>query len=107
MTKFFSAIFFIFSIIIGLCACNNESAKPNIILILADDLGSGDVNCFNPKSNIPTPNLDRIAENGIMFTDAHSGSAVCTPTRYGIITGRYCWRTRLKKGVLNGYSNHL
>lgn len=89
------------------CNLEDEVLTPNIILILADDLGTGDVNAYNPDSRIPTPNMDRIAQDGIRFTDAHSGSAVCTPTRYGIITGRYCWRTRLKKGVLNGYSDHL
>jgi len=90
-------------------AADTASAQrqPNIVLILADDLGYGDVRAFNPKSRIPTPNLDRIAEEGMRFTDAHSGSAVCTPTRYGVLTGRYCWRTRLKSGVLSGYSPPL
>jgi arylsulfatase A-like enzyme len=76
--------------------------NPNIVYILADDLGYGDPRCYNPESKVPTPNLDRLAAQGVRFTDAHSGSAVCTPTRYGILTGRYCWRTRLKKGVLWG-----
>lgn len=78
--------------------------RPNIVYILADDLGYGDVHCLNPDSKIATPNLDRLAEQGMTFTDAHSGSSVCTPTRYGILTGRYAWRSRLKKGVLGGYS---
>lgn len=82
-------------------------AKPNVVYILADDLGYGDVNVLNPKSSIPTPNMDRLAAEGMTFSDAHSGSAVCTPTRYGVLTGRYCWRSRLKRGVLNGYSKHL
>jgi arylsulfatase A-like enzyme len=73
---------------------------PNIIFILADDMGYGDIQAYNPRSKIPTPNLDRLAKEGMRFTDAHSGSAVCTPTRYGVLTGRYCWRTRLKRGVL-------
>ncbi len=81
--------------------------KPNIILILADDLGTGDVGCYNPASKIPTPGMDQIALQGVRFTDAHTGAAVCTPTRYGILTGRYCWRTRLKRGVLNGFGKHL
>lgn len=81
--------------------------KPNIIYILADDLGYGDVSSLNKNSKIKTTHLDRLAGGGIVFTDAHSGSAVCTPTRYGVLTGRYCWRSRLKKGVLNGYSEHL
>ena len=67
---------------------------------MADDMGYGDIQAFNSKSPIPTPHLNRLAEEGMRFTDAHSGSAVCTPTRYGIVTGRYCWRSRLKKGVL-------
>ncbi|MFP6875178.1 MAG: arylsulfatase [Verrucomicrobiales bacterium] len=81
--------------------------KPNIIFILADDLGFGDVHALNPASRIPTPNLDRLAKEGMCFTDAHSPSAVCTPTRYGVLTGRYCWRSRMKSGVLNGYSKPL
>lgn len=86
---------------------STSSELPNIIYILADDMGYGDVSCLNPQSKINTPNINRIASEGIYFSDAHSGSAVCTPTRYGILTGRYCWRTRLKNGVLMGYSEHL
>lgn len=78
--------------------------RPNIVYILADDLGYGDVGCYNPDSRIPTPNIDRLAIQGMRFTDAHSPSGVCSPTRYGILTGRYAWRTRLKSGVLGGYS---
>ncbi len=81
--------------------------RPNIVLILADDLGYGDPGCYNPDSKIPTPNIDRLAAEGIRFTDAHTPSAVCTPTRYGLLTGRYCWRTRLKRGVLIGSSRAL
>lgn len=84
-----------------------ETQRPNILYILADDLGYGDVRAFNPEGKIPTPNLDRLAAQGMRFTDAHSGSAVCTPTRYGILTGRYAWRTRLQSGVLGGYSPPL
>ncbi len=84
-----------------------EQAHPNIIYILADDLGYGDLSCLNKDSKIHTPNLDHLAVGGMIFTDAHSGSAVCTPTRYGILTGRYCWRSRLKNGVLNGQSQDL
>lgn len=83
------------------------SRLPNIVFILADDLGWGDLGCYNAKSAIPTPNADRLAREGMRFTDVHSPSAVCTPTRYGILTGRYCWRSRLKKGVLWGYSPNL
>jgi arylsulfatase A-like enzyme len=84
-----------------------QAAPPNIIYILADDLGYGDVRCLNAKGKIATPHMDRIAREGMIFTDAHSGSAVCTPTRYGIITGRYAWRTRLQNGVLGGLSPRL
>lgn len=83
------------------------AARPNIVFIMADDLGYGDVQALNPNSKIPTPNLNRLAAEGMSFTDAHSPSAVCTPTRYGVVTGRYCWRSRLKRGVLNGYGEHL
>jgi len=75
---------------------------PNIVFIMADDMGYGDVGCYNAESKIPTPNIDRLAKQGIRFTDAHSPSAVCTPTRYGVLTGRYCWRTWLKSGVVGG-----
>lgn len=81
--------------------------KPNIVYILADDLGIGDVSVYNTEGKIPTPNIDQLAKNGVRFTDAHTTSAVCTPTRYGIMTGRYNWRTSLKKGVLHGYDTPL
>lgn len=81
--------------------------KPNVIYILADDMGYGDIQALNKKSQVQTPNLDRLASASVVFTDAHSGSAVCTPTRYGIMTGRYAFRSQLKKGVLNGYSPAL
>lgn len=84
-----------------------SAAKPNILFILADDLGYGDIKSFNPDGKIPTPNLDRLAAQGMCFTDAHSSSAVCTPTRYSILTGRYNWRSRLQHGVLQGYSPRL
>jgi arylsulfatase A len=84
-----------------------DSKRPNIIFIMADDMGYGDLGCYNKNSKIPTPNMDKLAAEGMRFTDAHSPSAVCTPTRYGVLTGRYCWRSRLKRGVLNGYSPAL
>lgn len=77
---------------------------PNIVLVLADDLGWGDPRCYNPHSKIATPNIDRLAREGLRLTDAHTPSGVCTPTRYGLLTGRYAWRTRLKRGVLWGDS---
>ncbi len=85
----------------------NSTELPNIIYILADDLGYGDISVFNPEGKINTPNIDKLAEEGMRFTDAHTSSSVCTPTRYGILTGRYNWRSSLKKGVLTGNSKAL
>ncbi|MEM9143400.1 MAG: arylsulfatase [Bacteroidota bacterium] len=97
-----------------LAACKNQPEKqmekeplPNIIYVLADDLGYGDIQAFNPQGKIPTPYLNQLAAEGMKFTDAHSPSAVCTPTRYGVITGRYSWRSPLKRGVLTGKSKAL
>jgi arylsulfatase A len=85
-------------------AVARADAAPNIVYLLADDLGYGDVHCLNPqRGKIPTPHFDRLATQGMVFTDAHSGSSVCTPTRYGVLTGRYAWRTRLQQGVLDDY----
>lgn len=100
----------IFGSLSGMSAQGGETASsssPNVVVILADDLGYGDVQSLNPDSKIPTPNLNRLAAAGMTFTDAHSPSAVCTPTRYGLLTGRYCWRSSLKRGVLGGYSQPL
>ncbi len=93
---------------VTLPAAEAPARLPNIVYILADDLGYGDVQCLNPKrGKIPTPQLDRLAAQGMTFTDAHSGASVCTPTRYGLLTGRYAWRTRLQAGVLSGYVEPL
>jgi len=92
------------------CSCSStlkELPKPNIIYVLADDMGYGDVSRFNPEGKIETPHLDKMAKEGMIFTDAHTSSAVCTPTRYGILTGRYNWRSTLKEGVLWGKSQAL
>lgn len=99
--------FFVLLILTVLLTESAMAEKPNIIFILCDDLGYGDVNCLNPECKIRTPVMDQVAREGMIFTDAHSGSAVCTPTRYGIITGRYCWRTKLQSGVLGGLSPRL
>ncbi len=96
-------ILFFFLPLVSLAGAN----PPNIVLIMADDMGYGDVEVLNPRSKIPTPHLNRLAEEGMTFTDAHSPSAVCTPTRYGLLTGRYSWRTELTQGVLNGYGRPL
>src|SRR5215831_15774900 len=95
------------AVLLLLVSTSLAADKPNIIYVLCDDLGYGDLKCLNKDSKIATPNFDRLAAGGMAFTDAHSGSAVCTPTRYGILTGRYSWRSRLKEGVLGGYSPHL
>ncbi len=76
---------------------------PHIVIIMADDMGFGDPGCYNPGSLIPTPHMDRISAEGTRFTDAHCPASMCTPTRYSLLTGRYPWRTRLKKGVLMPY----
>ncbi len=91
----------------GLANYPARAEQPNIVIILADDLGYGDVHAYNPDSQIPTPHLDQLAAAGCRFTDAHSPSAVCTPTRYGLLTGRYSWRTDMKSGVLGGYSRPM
>ena len=82
-------------------------STPNIIFIMADDLGYGDIACYNPGSKIPTPNIDALARGGVRFTDAHTTSAMCSPTRYSVLTGRYAWRTRLKLGVLHHFAEPL
>lgn len=84
-----------------------SSAQPNILYILADDLGYGDLGCYNKASKIPTPHLDRLASEGMRFTDAHAPTSVCTPTRYAILTGRYSWRTRLQRNVLGPWDKPL
>ncbi|HAV12658.1 MAG TPA: arylsulfatase [Opitutae bacterium] len=85
-----------------------SDSRPNIIFVLCDDLGYGDVQCLNPENGkIPTPAADTLASQGMIFTDAHSGSSVCTPTRYGLMTGRYSWRTSLQRGVVKGFAPNL
>jgi len=85
-----------------------RTRPPNVVLVLCDDLGQGDPRCYDPASKVPTPSIDLLAAGGMRFTDAHTPSSVCTPTRYGVLTGRYCWRTRLRSGVLaNGWARAL
>jgi arylsulfatase A len=81
--------------------------KPNIVVILADDMGIDSVAALNEKCGIPTPHLDRLLTQGMHFSDAHSGSAVCSPTRYGVLTGRYSWRSRLKRGIVGQWERPL
>lgn len=108
-------LFKTFTIYVLLFCCSNYAGsaqsikenRPNIIYILADDLGIGDLSIYNENSKIHTPNLDDLGSQGMMFTDAHTSSSVCTPTRYGILTGRYNWRTPLKQFVTWGTSPML
>ena len=92
-----------------LLSANGLSAaeQPNTILVMADDLGIGDLSATNPEAKIKTPRLQQMADEGVTFLDAHTPSSVCTPTRYGLLTGRYNWRSRLARGVLSGTSEHL
>ena len=94
---FSSVLLFIFT---SFCTAKKKPQKPNIIIIYTDDQGYGDVSALNANAKFKTPNIDRIANEGVVFTDGHSSDAVCTPSRYSLLTGRYSWRTALKKGVL-------
>lgn len=87
-------------------AQNRSDSRPNVVFVMADDMGYGDLGCYG-ATKIQTPNMDRLAREGIRFTDAHSSSAVCTPSRYSVLTGRYCWRSRLQKWVLWGFEPPL
>jgi len=101
--KINTIIVFILSSILISCSGayhKKEVQNPNIIIIYTDDQGYGDVSALNPDAKFKTPNLDIIANEGIIFTDGHSSDGVCTPSRYSLLTGRYSWRTSLKKGVL-------
>ena len=98
---------FLITLGVILPGCNSSMDKPNIVFIMADDLGYGDLGSYGAEK-IQTPNIDKIAGEGMIFTDAHSPASVCTPTRYAVLTGRYCWRSRLKKEVLwDGYNRSL
>jgi len=97
----------VLTLLSALTAHGNET-RPNLVFILCDDLGYGDVHCLNTEhGKIATPSADRLASEGIVFTNAHSGSSVCTPTRYGLLTGRYAWRSKLQKGVVQGFDDPL
>ncbi|MEM1297452.1 MAG: sulfatase-like hydrolase/transferase, partial [Verrucomicrobiota bacterium] len=93
------------SLLTALIGLGTAAERPNVVFIMCDDLGYGDIQCLAPEtSKIATPHTDQLAAEGMIFTDAHSGSSVCTPTRYGLMTGRYSWRTRLQKGVVTGFA---
>lgn len=100
-------VFLATAAILSLLSCTEKQKQPNIIFILADDMGYGDVSYFDNNSKLKTENLDRMAQEGVVFTDAHSSSSVSTPPRYGILTGRYNWRSTLKNNVLYGYDKAL
>ncbi|HJP02078.1 MAG: arylsulfatase [Myxococcota bacterium] len=92
----------------ALCAPQDATHVPrNVVVILADDMGLASLHAEHPGSGLPTPNLDRLAREGVSFTDAHSPSAVCSPTRYALLTGRYAWRTRLKAGIVGKWEGPL
>lgn len=98
------------TMLFGSCTTRSTSeqeSRPNIVYILADDMGYGDVSCYYADGKTTTPNIDRLASQGMRFTDAHSPSSVCTPTRYALLTGDYAWRSRLATGVLRGYGRSL
>ena len=100
---FFSLLFFASSF-----ALHGADAKPNVVVILADDLGYGDVQCYNPeRGKIPTPHIDQLAAEGMRFTDGHSSSGVCSPSRYTLLTGRYHWRTTLQSGIVGQWGKPL
>lgn len=104
------SLFFPLALLALLCGRANAATpdKPNIVVVLADDFGFGDAACYDPQfSKIPTPNIDRLFHEGMHFTDAHSSSSVCTPSRYSLLTGRYNWRTRLQGAVLPPYAAPL
>jgi arylsulfatase A len=86
---------------------SQNQQTPNIIVILADDLGYGDISAYNENAAFKTPHIDGLTQHGVKFTAAYTTSAVCTPTRYSLLTGRYNWRSSLKSGVLSGYSESL
>lgn len=103
-TKTLTIISFLF---LGCILYAQQNNLPNIVYIMADDMGIGDISALNKNSKINTPNLDALIDSGITFTDAHTAAAVCTPTRYGLMTGRYPWRSELKRGVTLGYSQSI
>ena len=95
------------SLALGACATPAADPRPNVLFILADDLGYGDLSVYNPQGRIRTPHLDRLASEGMRFTDAHSSAAVSTPTRYGLLTGCCPWRGPLKQGVIWTWADPL
>ena len=93
----FIALFFCFSATTAFCAHAQE--KPNVIIFFMDDMGYGDCRAYNPESKVSLPNIENLSAHGMRFTDAHSPSAVCAPSRYSVMTGNYPWRGRLENGT--------
>ena len=86
---------------------SRSARNPNVVVFLVDDMAMGDASCLNPEGKISTPNYDRLAAEGMVFTNAHSSSAVCSPSRYGLLTGRYNWRSTLQAGIVNPFGDPL
>ena len=111
--KVFKITLIVLLIHVLLYQCNTHSSskeeaeKPNVIFIYADDLGYGDVTCYNPQSKIKTPNIDKLSADGMRFTDAHSPASFCTPSRYSILTGKYCWRSQSTSELQGGYGEPI
>jgi arylsulfatase A-like enzyme len=104
----FTAVFFFVVAFLWATESGEAASPPNILVILADDLGFGDVRCYNPeRGKIPTPNMDKLASQGMRFIDGHSSSGVCSPSRYTLLTGRYHWRTRLQSGIVGVFGEPL
>lgn len=91
------------SLLFFACSTLATAEQPNLVIVFADDMGYGDPQVYNPRSRVPTPNIDALAAKGMRFTDAHTASSVCTPSRYGLLTGRYPWRSRLPRGIVNSW----
>jgi arylsulfatase A-like enzyme/dienelactone hydrolase len=114
MPRLVPGVHFVISALLTLSAAFTHASiaadvvKPNVLVILADDLGYGDVSCNNPdRGKLKTPNIDRLAAQGMRFTDAHSSSGVCSPSRYALLTGRYHWRTSLQSGIVGVWGKPL
>ena len=108
MKKAISTLLLLLVVSFGYSQKNKKGDKPNILVIWGDDIGWSNPSIYNMgMMGYKTPNIDKIGQDGMMFTDAHTNSSVCTPTRYGILTGQYAWRTRLKNGVLWSYDKPL
>ena len=102
-----TTVFLLLTAFLFSCKSELNEMRPNIVFILCDDLGYGEISALNVNPDvgkIETPNVDRLVSEGMTFTDMHSGSSVCTPTRYGLLTGRYAWRTKLQSGVVQGHA---